>query len=332
MIKIGFIGFGKHACRLVEIINKLNLGALYKIYNHRVGYEKCAENSENVFDICDLYDCDVVFVCGPNSTHYQYLKILFEQYRGYVFCEKPPVTESSQLDLLRNATAKIKDRVYFNFNYRFSPFMEALTEDSENYNLGRLVNATIVQGHGLALKDDYSSNWRSDKKLHKNGIFENFSIHYIDLFTTLYGKAINHSNHMVSRSPNGDSIDNSCFSAVFSGGEMLTVTSSYTCPKISLVNFVFENGVIEFRADLSQRNSYNQTHQLKTIYAPRNVFDSKGLFSEPPIVHQEKFEFDVHQKTLENSVAFFFKKVMKKESFDKSLFDSSVLTNELLFD
>lgn len=317
-LKFGFIGFGNHALRLHDIISSHYEDVEFKLYNHREGYEKALSGMKNVYLLNDLSDCDAVFVSSPNDTHFSYLKDLIENYSGYVFCEKPPVTECSDMAYLDRVTDDIKRRFYFNFNYRFSPYLDSLKHDSEKYALGRLINASIVQGHGLALKECYTNNWRSKKETHKSGVFETFSIHYFDMFVYLFGFPKNYVNFTASLSPCGDSIDNSSFTAQFNNEATLNLTTSYTTPKINALTFIYENGIVQFDNE-------------KKVYGPRDIFDEKGLFSDPPLITKESFGQDIYNDSLKKSVLYFCNVVENKAEFDKNAYESSINTNKLLF-
>ncbi len=316
-LKIGFIGFGKHAQKLLNMIVLSYPLSSFKLFNHRENYDKTIENLENVYNLEDLNDCDAVFIVSPNSTHFNYIKFLVNNYNGYVFCEKPPVTQDEEIRYLETIPKGVKKRFYFNFNYRFSPYVESLKYDPEKYALGRLVTASIIQGHGYAFKDCYKSNWRSSCKTHKSGVFETFAIHFADMFVYCFGFPEKFSNYTASFSLCSDSIDNASFMCQFTNKATLTLSVSYTTPKINSVVFVYENGYIEFS-------------DTKKIYGPRDFFDENGLFIEPPLIAQETIDSDIHFESLKSSVEYFMEKVEKEECFDIKEFDCSIETNKLL--
>lgn len=318
-MNFGFIGFGNHAQRLINILtSEYRNNITFKLFNHRENYNKSLANLENVFEISDLFDCDAIFITSPNDTHFKYLKHLAQNYPGYIFCEKPPVTNIEDLKYLNNLDEKIKKRIYFNFNYRFSPYAESLKYDSEKYSLGNLINASIIQGHGLALKECYASNWRSDKTTHKKGVFETYSVHYFDMFIYIFGLPQKHVNFTSSLSPYGDSIDNSCFTCQFANNATLNITTSYTTPKINSVNLIFENGLIKFE-------------DTKYIYGPRDCFDENGLFKDPPLIKKEEIEPDIHSNSLKKSVIYFYDAVKNQSGFDLNSFEASINSNKMLF-
>lgn len=318
ILKFGFIGFGNHALRLIGIINSKYKNVALKLYNHRKNYDKALPGMDNVYSLDELKDCDAVFISSPNDSHFCYLKYLAENYSGYVFCEKPPVTESKDLEYLESVSNDVKKRFYFNFNYRFSPYFESLKNDSKEYNLGKFVTASIVQGHGLALKECYKNTWRSNKKTHKSGVFETFSIHYFDMFVYLFGFPKKYANFTASLSPCGDSVDNSSFVCQFNNDSTLNLTVSYTTPKINSLVFVFENGIIKFEDD-------------KKIYSPRDTFDENGLFTNPPLLLEEPMCGDVYTNSLKDSVLYFCEAVENALELDLKAYEASVNTNKLLF-
>lgn len=317
-MKFGFIGFGNHAQRVMNIINSNYSDITFKLFNHRENYNKTLPNMENVFKLNDLFDCDAIFITSPNETHFKYLEILTKDYSGYIFCEKPPVTDLKDLEYLNNLNEETKNRIYFNFNYRFSTYVESLENDSKRYSLGKLINASIFQGHGLALKECYSQNWRSDKNTHKNGVFETYSIHYFDMFIYLFGLPKKYVNFTSSLSPYGNSIDNSSYMCQFENNTTLNITVSYTTPKINNVNLIFENGFIKFE-------------DAKYIYGPRDCFDENGLFKDPPLITKEEIDLNIHANSLQKSITHFCKTVKNNTKFELKSFEASMNSNRMLF-
>jgi len=317
MMKFGLIGFGNQAKRIIEIINSEFSRVQYKLFNHRKGLDN--KNFENIYDLKDFNDCDAVFITTPNDFHFKYLEYLINNFNGYIFCEKPPVTNKNDLDKLAQINNKKKKKIYFNFNYRFSPFFESLKNDSEKYSLGRLVNSTVIQGHGLGFKEEYKNNWRSNKETHKNGVFETFSIHYFDMYFYMFGTPQKWVNFNSNLSPYGNSFDNSNFSCQFENNTTLNLTVSYTSPFVSKIINTYENGIIEIDTE-------------KRIYAPRDCFSKDGRFTTPNLIYKEQFNYEIQKETTKKSVLYFCNTVLKKTDFNVKLFDTSVQTNKFLFD
>ena len=68
-----------------------------------------------------LKSFNVVFIVSPNSTHFEYIKLLYKN--SYIFCEKPPVNKISHLKKLRRINS---NKIFYNFNFRFSKLAEML--------------------------------------------------------------------------------------------------------------------------------------------------------------------------------------------------------------
>ena len=62
----------------------------------------------------------------------------------------------------------------------FSKMSEILSK-IDKYKLNDLLYASVISGHGLGFKSEYSKSWRANKKECKKGVFEIVSIHWIDL-------------------------------------------------------------------------------------------------------------------------------------------------------
>ena len=140
--KIGLIGYGSQAKRIIKILKSLNenIETIFKT-RYRTGQNKIISN-----DFKNIKKCNTIFILSPNSTHFKYLKIFKKN--SYIFCEKPPVDKISQLNFLKNTDIS---RVYFNYNYRFSKINEAIKK-TRKYKFGKLLYGNIAFGHGLATK------------------------------------------------------------------------------------------------------------------------------------------------------------------------------------
>ena len=172
--KIGIIGYRNHASRLIDIINEID-GCFVNLIFHP---NKISEDKIFTNNLSDLFTCDAIFISSPNQTHFEYLKKLFAEYDGYIFCEKPPVISIPQLDFLRNTRTTIKNKLFFNFNYRFSKINDCLVKTKQSENIGKINHINIIATQGLAFKDEYLNSWRSNGKTNLHNILETVSIHY----------------------------------------------------------------------------------------------------------------------------------------------------------
>ena len=182
-MKIGIIGYKNQANRILECISEYNSDCEIVVFHPKV---VGLNVTTNVFS--DLFCCECVFVCSPNSTHFSYIKKLLENknFLGKIFCEKPPVSNLANLKKLRLLLSNGNQDVYFNFNFRRSRVSNMLKNEFDL--LGHPIQVNLSLTHGLAFKSGYLNSWRSKKELHPLGVLETVGVHWIDLFINLFGR------------------------------------------------------------------------------------------------------------------------------------------------
>ena len=113
-LRIGIIGQGSQYNRISKILTIKGIKFItYKPPRNKNYYDK--EKFE------ELKKCNVIFILSPNDTHLKYIKLLKDN--RFIFCEKPPVNKLNDLKKLK----KIKsNKIYFNYNFRFSKISEIL--------------------------------------------------------------------------------------------------------------------------------------------------------------------------------------------------------------
>jgi len=171
-LKVCIIGNGLHSKRIQKILKKRKIK--FTIFKPKSKKNFKSENLDK------LKKFGIIFIISPNDTHYHYIKSFSK--KSYIFCEKPPTNNLSDIKKLRKINSY---NIYYNFNFRFSKIAEIL-KNNKHYKLGKLIYANIVTGHGLALKKEYRYNWRSNRRMCPKGVFEMLSIHWIDLLNHLF--------------------------------------------------------------------------------------------------------------------------------------------------
>ena len=323
-ISITVIGPGNQTKKIVTaLLNHINIRNLL-VFRHRAGLEctwldETPIPYETTVNLDATLETEVVIIGSPNFAHFEYLKFLMDKpFSGYVFCEKPIVDQQNQLKYIKESNSELKNRLYINFNYRFSRYADTIQNDGKRYGLGRLLHASIISGHGLGFRESYRDSWRSKKKHHLGGVLETVSIHFLDMFYKQYGIPKHYFVENFNTSPYGDSVDNSCFTCSFDSGFSLNLFTSYTSPFISEFLFLYENGYVKF-------------DEGKRVYHPRDIFDEKGLFKTPAIVMSEPISRNqIAQEATEKSVQHFIRHVMKRKSFDPEEFSLSLKSNEIM--
>ena len=304
-MNVGIIGNGNHSKRIQKILRKKKINFfLYKPskpkYFDKIEFEK-------------LKLCRIIFIISPNSSHYDYIMKLHKN--RYLFCEKPPVVKKHQLINIKKLNSK---KIFFNFNYRFLKIAEIL-QNINKYSLGNLIYANLISSHGLALKKQYKSNWRSNIKKSPKGVFEIVSIHYIDLINYYFEVKKINKPKLLNFSKVGNSYDTSLVQLELKNKSLVNIFTTYNSALAKKFFFLFENGIIEQNGD------------ILTISGPAMNLDKEGLFKKPKIKKYIKIKnkYDI-KKSLDISVTFFLKIAMNKKTFDKKEFNCSIKSNSLI--
>lgn len=322
MPKIGFIGYSGHATRLIKILDKTSeISHLYHPEDDiDLGQIPIKGQSKPVAtrNLNDLYSCDGIVISSPSYTHFSYLKELVEDYKGYIFCEKPPVSSLEELEALTKFSVDDKKRIHFDFNMRFSFLNEVLRTFPEKYNLGEPLRVAVLVGHGLAFKESYKSSWRAKKELHKAGVLETLGIHFFDIISFLFGPPSNLSYKVENYSPYGDSIDTCHLSCSFKNRCYFSLTCSYCMPFAENIEINYTNGSIDFNSGKIR------------VFGPRETFDKNGFFARPPLIYEEAIDENaLYLESLRKSCQFFIDCLSRKKEIDLKYFAQSILSNEV---
>lgn len=302
---IGIIGNGNHSKRIQKILKDKNKKfIIYKPKAPKYFDKKEFEKIKN---------CKTVFITTPNKTHYLYIKKLWVN--RYLFCEKPPVTKKNELKFLKTLSHK---KIYFNFNYRFS-MMAKIISDTKKYNLGELIYINKIATHGLALKNDYKKNWRSNIKNNQYGIFEMVLIHYLDLINYFYKVKKINDLKMNNISRNGTSYDTCKLSFEIGKNLIADFYATYSSPLYKKFLLLFTNGYIE------------QTENKFSVYGPAKNLDKNGLFKKPKVIKQYKMNHtEDYQNSLKESIHYFLDHSDNKKTFNKKMFVKSLECTSLM--
>ena len=304
-MKIGIIGNGKHTQRIKKILKKKKLNFYI--------YKPTKPNYFNKKNFENLKRCNVIFIISPNNTHFNYIKKLWKG--RYIFCEKPPVVNKSQLQKLNKIN---KSKIFFNFNFRFSKLSDVLNKINK-YKLGRLVYANINITHGYALTKEYQNNWRSDKSKNSLGIFEMVLIHYLDLMNYYFNidKKVNISLQKLSKF--GSSFDTCKVFLKSKNFANIDFFASYATSFYRNIILIFDNGYIE------------QDEKGIKVFGPAIKKNKQNMFIKPNL--KEKIKIDYlkdYQMSLEKSLNYFLNNAKKNINFKNVLFKKSLESNFLM--
>ena len=308
------IGYRNHAKRLISLVEENENCELSYVFHPT----KEIEHEKATRKFSDLLDCDVVIISSPNKTHFEYLMQL-KDFSGYIFCEKPPVVNSDELESLERFDKTQKNRIFFNFNYRFSKFNEILRENINSDEIGNIVFVELISSQGLAFKDEYMNSWRADGENNKFNLLDTVTIHYLDLIIENFGKSKNQFYFPKLISNNGTSYD-TCQLILEYDKLNVSILNSYATPLIIEFNIIGTNG------HLSLKNN------SLVIKSPRDTFDEKNFFISPPTKIEKNIDLNEdYSQSLKKSLEFFVDHVLNKKPIDEKLFKVSLETTDLIF-
>jgi len=315
VIKLGIIGYGNHAQRLISLIETNKECKLKCIFHPN----KKIDDTRGTNDFSDLLECNVVIIASPNNTHYDYLKKL-KSFSGYILCEKPPVVNLEELNKLKKIKDSISKRTFFNFNYRFSKLNEILTKYINSKEIGEIIYIEIIASQGLAFKQEYTDSWRADGTNNKFNLLDTVTIHYLDLINQHFGISKNQFYFPKLISNNGTSYDTGHLLLEYDGFNV-SIINSYATPFIGELSIIGTNGYISIKNNILE------------IRTPRDTFDENNFFISPPIYLTKKFNMqDDYSLSLKNSFDFFISHVLNEKEFDISLYETSLNTTQLILE
>lgn len=307
-IKIGIVGFGSQGKRIYKILTKkkfVKILILRKSKTNKIGFTN---------NLKDFKDCELVFICSPNKTHFFYLKKFLNN--KYIFCEKPPVTTIKQIDyLLKNDYGK----TFYNYNMRYSKFCEFIKKNSNKYKVGNYLYGSIYFGHNIGLKSRFKNNWRFNKNYCKKGVFEVLAVHAIDLINFIFGKQKIVNKIFLNNSRFSKSVDTSLTTLIGKKKSITNIFVTYCSPLIFQINLIFENAVFEI-----DQNSMN-------FFYPGFKQDKKKFTVKPPLKQKILYnKIEDYNYSLKKSVNTFLNIYKNKKVLDKSYLLNSLYANKLI--
>ena len=311
-IRIGMIGYRNHAKRLINIIKNRNdceLALIY--YPFKLLDIPCATN-----DIRDLYTCDAVVIASPNQTHFEYIMHLLNNFKGYIMCEKPPVNSIEDLEQLSAISESNKERVFFNYNFRFSYLNSLFTNHIFQEKVGEIIHINIISTHGLAFKTEYKNSWRANGNINLHAITETVAIHYIDLLNLHFGKVIKYFYTPTIVANTGTAFDTAHLSLEYKDKVTASIFVSYASPMINEILVIGTSGFCTIRDNLIK------------FFFPRDTFDTKGFFINPPLEMEHSINrSEDYECSLIKSFDFFIQHVHRKKKINTFYFDISLASN-----
>jgi len=278
VFNVAVIGYKNHAKRVIDCLVDQPCVQHVNVYHpndDKINHlqNQVIESIRYSSDWNDVIGCDAVFICSPSGTHVSYIqKILKASQTGvglpYIYCEKPPGVTKTELDWLEDNKTILCDRLYFGFNYRFSPLLQQLKKIVQSAEFGPPVCANFNISHGLAFKPGMESNWRFCDPSVFSKISGNLGIHYVDMCLECFGPLEKHTLHERNIADNTQA-DTAIIQLMFKSGMVCNIMLTYASVFTKDVSVFFADGI--FQAENSE----------VSIYSPRDTFNNRNEFCKP---------------------------------------------------
>jgi predicted dehydrogenase len=325
-MRIGIIGYKNHAGRLIEIIaQRKDVKELWVFHPKRerlsnFSFPSSLFSLHTTAIIEDLFGLDAVFISSPSETHYSYIFKLVDKV-NYLFCEKPPGVNQTELNNLLRLKRSQRKKILFNFMFSRSPLSNIVRGRTTHGNLGDLVHASFSASQGLAYKPGFENNWRFTKTDIFSSIAGNLGVHYVHLILELFGNAeVCFFKKSAVATKSG--YDTSYFALSLSKKQCASVLLSYAAPCLQEATVLFSNGIITLN------NGVVEEHK------PRDIFDQSGRFTPPPkeLLFKPSSSNEFYDLSLSNMIDFFFSTLQRQGSFDDKQFFLGIKASHLILD
>ncbi|SNZ20145.1 Gfo/Idh/MocA family protein [Cohaesibacter gelatinilyticus] len=322
MFSAAVIGYKNHAKRVIDcLVNQLGIQqvTVYHPNNDKVSQlqNQVTEAIRYSSNWDDVLDCDAIFICSPSGTHVSYIQKILKTSQGggelpYIYCEKPPGVTKTELFWLEDSKPVLCDRLYFGFNYRFSPLLQQLKKIVQSGELGSPICANFNISHGLAFKPGMGSNWRFCDPSVFSKVSGNLGIHYVDMCLECFGPLEKHTLYERNIAGNTQA-DTAVIQLVFKSGMVCNIMLTYASVFTKDVDVFFSDGI--FQAENSEIS----------IYSPRDTFNSRNEFCKPKAHTVNMHSGGLYQASgLYDSLDHFVQVVQNKATFDLVQYEQSL--------
>ena len=311
---VAFIGHGKQAKKIEKIVNKNLSISQTIIFNPKYKKNSLSRLTfTNKFE--EIIKSDVIFITSPNNTHFSYLEKLHKyKFKKYIFCEKPLCENINELNRLKLLFKDFK-RLYVNFNYRFSPISEVISEAKKN-KYGEVIKINFNNSHGLAFNKSFKKTWRNSHD--KNFMLVNKAIHIIDLLIYSFEIPITFEYSVLNYAKKSKFLDTLKLNLNFKKFISSTIFCSYAAPFQFNFDLITSNAIFKFE--------FNKI----LIFYPRDTFNKTGQFKTPTCYKIKKYKSFEHD-SLNSSIKFFCDNLKKNENIKKNIINSYLKTHEFIF-
>ncbi len=206
-------------------------------------------------DFDSILRCDGIIIASPTRTHLDYVRRL-SGYEGKVYLEKPGFASLEEADEVENCGLNLM----IGYHYPHS-----ILKEVASLIIGeRIQSFDVILSKGIAYKKDFS---RGDK-----GAVSHYGLgHIISIYALFGGDLSNIKTELYYNEENG------VYDTAVAVGPRFKGTFTWGGPLLDpSISIVTTNSIV------------NVTPSEATIQTPRDTFDSRGWFVEPPVLYRKK--------------------------------------------
>ena len=255
MINVAIIGFGLSGRYLQAPFFEANKNFFLKtiLSNHQnpKQFFPLVNVVKNIEDILNDASIDLISICSPNKTHYNYAKLALNAGK-HVLVEKPFTPFSEQAEELITL-AKLKNKILYVFqNRRFDSDFLTVKKLIDSNKLGEILNFEI---HYNRFKPELNLKKWKETNDDGSGIIYDLGAHIIDQAIALFGIPLNIWGQSFTQRKN--SIIQDAFDIKMDYGKLkVTLRSSLIVPEQSARYIIHgsEGSFIKYGLDVQEDN------------------------------------------------------------------------------
>jgi len=262
-----FIGYGEFGQSLLKIFDKVSSINWYAVIspNGNAHPKSSTKLPSNVLQ------SDFIVIACPDPYHLDWIMLLSKlNYRGYVFCEKSPVTNLNQLEKI----SRIENlKIYYNFPLLKTPLSRLLS--SKRKKIG---NIDIKWVHNLASKQKYRNSWRSNVNINPFGVGTSLAVHFIHLSFYIFGKPTSSNIQYLNIAGSGSAPDTVNAYLEFENGPCVKIECSYAqLPEKKILIEKKQSNILLYNYNLFSRIKFNFNYN-KINFSTKNRKFLNSLF------------------------------------------------------
>ncbi len=300
-MKIGIIGYKRHAKKHIDLVSELNDSAKVIAYHP----SKVVHNITNCFD--DILSSDAVIISSPSYTHLDYLyKLAASGYKNKIYLEKPGFVNLEESNKLVQLQADKEMDITIGYHFPYQEKIKRIAEILKQNSTGIAISIDIKMSKGISYAPWFKKDWRSTDNL---SVAHTGLCHILSIYLFLFSNtSVNDIASKVVYNPESGFFDTAVaqsknnlpfFKAIYSWGAPYIETSIYIVTTNSLI--ILEGSQLVVRS-------------------PRDSYNDKGLFEAPPISYKE----DWQDEGIKASLNDFINSVLDKRKFQRDKFLKSV--------